>query len=787
MKVIINLGRGNLEDGCHNITVQLIDKGDRCLRQINGSLPPAPKLATLLHQWQIGYRYFYQERAMRINLLESEGLRYSQADFKQICRDLSAELNRWLTSSDFALVEKILRTELNRTLPIQIIINTADLVLQQLPWHLWNFVNDYPLAEIAFSALNWRKIERGTVKRGTIRILAVLGDGRGIDLQQDLESLKTLPKSELVVLIEPRLAELNEYLWQPEGWDILLFSGHSSSDRHSGYICLNATEKITITQLKNSLTKAIANGLLIAIFNSCEGMKLGMEIADLALPYAVVMSEPVPDKIAQIFLKYFLTTFSAGGTFTQAVKEARLKLAGWETEYVCASWLPRIWQNPGINSLTWFDFSTSHTPSSLKLLKTVFLTSIVVSSAVMLGRSLSWLEPLELWAYDRALQQKPAEIVDSRIVVVEITEADTNRDRYPLSDKTLVKALEILEQYQPAAIGLDLHRANPRDEAYPQLINLMETNPRLFPVCAYSAANNSYAPPQGLSHTKLNQQMGFSDLPIDESQTNSSFSFWAKGYNANSNPQIRRQLLSYDPSLAVNSSQCLTPYSLSFQLAYEYLHQAGIKPLKVNSQEQWQFGNVTFQEMDRRFGGYQQLDNQSSQIALNYRAGQPAKQISLNQLLSGKIPPQLIANRLVLIGYTASVARDYFDTPYGAMSGVWIHAHATSQMLSAVLDGRSLIWVLPQAQDWLFVLTWSLLCGVAIALLSKYSAVYSCLVLGILLFVIDRFCLGLLIKGAWLPYVPTLIAVLVVCIVVMFLCHRYSDRNYLRRSLPLAN
>ena len=786
MKVIINLGRGNLEDGCHNITVQLIDKGDRCLRQINGSLPAAPKLGTLFHQWQIGYRYFYQERAMRINLLESEGVRYSRTDFKQLCCDLNTELNLWLTSSDFASVEKILRTELNRSLPIQIIINTADLVLQQLPWHLWNFTNDYPQAEIAFSALNWHKIEPRTVKRSKTRILSILGDGRGIDLQQDLESLKTLAKAELVVLVEPRLAELNEYLWQPEGWDILLFSGHSSSDRLTGYICLNATEKITISQLKHSLTKAIANGLPIAIFNSCEGMKLGMEIADLALPYVVVMSEPVPDKIAQIFLKYFLTTFSAGGTFTQAVEEARLKLAGWETEYICASWLPKIWQNPAVDSVTWFDLTVSNTLSSWKLIKTVFLTSLVVSSSVMLGRAFSWFEPLELWAYDRALQQRPPEVVDSRIVVIEITEADTNRDRYPLSDKTLVDALEILEQYQPAAIGLDLHRASPRDEAYPQLINLMETNPRLFPVCAYGATNNSYAPPPGLSNTKLSQQMGFSDLPIDEPKIN-GFSFWARGYNANSNPQVRRQLLSYDPSLAVNSSQCLTPYSLSFQLAYEYLHRTGIKPLKVNSQEQWQFGDVIFQEMGQRFGGYQQLNNKSSQIALNYRAGQPAKQISLKQLLSGEIPPQQIANRIVLIGYTASVARDYFDTPYGAMSGVWIHAHATSQMLSAVLDSRSLIWVLPQGQDWLFVLTWSLLCGIAIALLSKYSVVYSCLVLGISILIIDRFCLKLLIKGAWLPFVPTLIAALTVGIVVMYIYRRHSDRHSPNRRLPLAS
>ncbi|KAM3104182.1 CHASE2 domain-containing protein, partial [Phormidesmis sp. 146-33] len=31
------------------------------------------------------------------------------------------------------------------------------------------------------------------------------------------------------------------------------------------------------------------------------------------------------------------------------------------------------------------------------------------------------------------------------------------------------------------------------------------------------------------------------------------------------------------------------------------------------------------------------------------------------------------------MGYTAPVARDSFDTPYGEMAGVWVHAHMVSQ------------------------------------------------------------------------------------------------------------
>ena len=774
MKVIINLGKGNLKDGCHSILVQLLDSG-QCWRQLSGSLPPAPRLARLLQQWQNGYQGFYSEQTMRISLLQSEGFRYSDADFKQICSQIADELNNWLSCPSFATIETALRTELNRKQPIQIIITTADAELQQLPWHLWNFIEDYGNAEIALSPLNWQKMDKSKVSRPKVRILMILGNSVGIDLKQDLESLKSLPEAELVILVEPEFTKLNEYLWQPQGWDIFLFSGHSHSDVEAGYIYLNASEKITIAQLKKSLTKAIALGLQIAIFNSCQGMGLAQQIADLSLPYVVVMSQPVPDKIAQLFLKYFLTAFAAGSTFSLAVKEARHKLIAWESEYVCASWLPVIWQNPSINSLGWSDLETIlPEKKTAKLIKTSLLSSLAVSSLVMVVRSLSLLQPFELWAYDRLMQQRPAEVIDPRIVVVEVTEEDINSDRYPISDKVLVEAIEILEEYQPAAIGLDIHRSVERGTGYQDLIGLFENNSNIFPVCAYGGNNKSYAPPQGLSETKLTQQMGFSDLLIDRYTSEDNYYLSSTTPDLKSTPKVRRQLLSYDPDLATGSSKCLTPYSLSFQLAYEYLHRAGVDPLTVDPQQQWQFGEVTFKEMTSKFGGYQRLDGDSSQIPINYRSGHPGKQISLNQLRSGKIQPQLIKDRIVLIGYTTDVARDYFDTPYGIIPGVWIHAHMTSQMISAVQDGRPLIWVLPQWGDWLWILWWSVFTGGVMVILHHKPIGYSFLALGILTIAMDRFYILILINGGWLPYIPTLLSLLIVSGVVLSCRKQYQ-------------
>lgn len=774
-KVIINLGKGSLYGGCNSVMVQLLDKQGDYSSQEMGSLPPAPELADLHRQWQSLYHAFNQNQVVRINLIRSGGVRYSGAEFRRICRELPQRLNQWLGSREFQPLVQTLRTELSKNEVIQVIIATEDGRLRQIPWHLWNFFDDYTQAEVALSSLSWREINCNTTPGAKVKILAILGSSGGIDLQADCEALKTLPNTELVVLKEPQLRELNEHLWQEEGWDILLFSGHSHTESDEGLIHLNANTSLSITQLKNSLSKAIANGLKIAIFNSCEGMGLAIKLADLSIPYTVFMREPVPDRIAQAFLQYFLTAFAAGKPFSLAIREARQKLEGWETEFACASWLPAIWQNPATNDLSWQDLQGTPQIAKLKPAKSkqlgrkaLFWTSLIISSLTLGVRSLGVLEPVELWSYDRLMRQRPPETIDPRIVVVEITEEDTNSDRYPLEDATLVRLLDRLETYQPRAIGLDLHRSHARGQGYADLIQRFKQNSHIFPVCSYGSKDRSYAPPGGISPDKLTYQMGFSDLVFDEPrfQMNSNSNALTQARHLPiENLIVRRQLLSYDPTLAVSPSSCITPYSLSFRLAFEYLQQHKIDPIAVNSAEQWQFGEVVFDEMPTKFAAYQQLDGQSSQILLNYRSQQPGQKITATDILSGKVEPQLIRGRIVLIGYTAPVARDYFATPYGTIPGVWIHAHMTSQMVSAILDGRPLIWTLPQWQgiqwgDWLWILGWSVAGGIVVIIFARRSLIYLGLTTGILILVLHQACLLSLVKGGWMPYVPSLVSLL---------------------------
>ena len=117
---------------------------------------------------------------------------------------------------------------------------------------------------------------------------------------------------------------------------------------------INATESITLEQLENSLKRAIENGLQLAIFNSCDGLELANSLLrKYHIPQLIVMREPIPDQVAQAFLKYFLNSFSRGHSLSIAMREAREKLQGLEDEFPFASWLPVLFQHPAERPATW--------------------------------------------------------------------------------------------------------------------------------------------------------------------------------------------------------------------------------------------------------------------------------------------------------------------------------------------------------------------------------------------------------------------------------------------------
>jgi CHASE2 domain-containing sensor protein len=378
---------------------------------------------------------------------------------------------------------------------------------------------------------------------------------------------------------------------------------------------------------------------------------------------------------------------------------------------------------------------------------------------------------LELALFDQLLRSRPAEGPDSRILVVEVTQEDTNQYGYPLEDKTLAQLIEKLEVARPRAIGLDMHRYQSRGSGRAQFIQQF-TNPNLYLVCSFGSSDRNSAPPPEFSEAQHTDQMGFSDLLLDDSapQSTSRIDILSGEQAIHPEDQVRRQLLSYDPGLADSPTPCTTPYSFSLQLAAHYLTAVGIQPITVTPDSNWQFGSVVLQKLPHRFGGYQQLDGRVNQILINYRTDLPGQRVTVQQLLQGQVNPSWIRDRIILIGTSAPIARDSFNTAYGEMPGIWIHAHQLSQILSAVIQRRPLIRSLPLWQDiqwgdWFWILGWA--ASTSLLAVRLHSLWRLTIAVGVMVLILYYLSLWALVQGLWLPLLPSVLAILLTSVTVI--------------------
>lgn len=345
-RVVIKIGDGSFNQG-FPVTLQINEEGKSSNIQKDGRLPTAPAINLRYKKWQETYRALGGRRrvsgpAHQITEISPQKIQ----ECHNYAEALSNSFKDWLNSEDFRPIKDKLIQNLNQNEEIRVVIQTKDKELQQLPWHLWDFFESYPNAEVVISSPEYEFKVVASRPKAKVRILVILGNSEGINVEEDKEKLNKLPKADPFFLVEPTRKQLNDKLYEQQ-WDILFFAGHSDSQgvNETGRFYLNRNEILTITELKNALRKAIAKGLKLAIFNSCEGIGLARVLGDLQIPQVIFMREPVPDKVAQEFLKYFLSEFAAGKSLHLAVREAREKLQGIEDDFLYATWLPVIFQN----------------------------------------------------------------------------------------------------------------------------------------------------------------------------------------------------------------------------------------------------------------------------------------------------------------------------------------------------------------------------------------------------------------------------------------------------------
>lgn len=412
--------------------------------------------------------------------------------------------------------------------------------------------------------------------------------------------------------------------------------------------------------------------------------------------------------------------------------------------------------------------------ATLTFLRSVLLTSVVVTGAVVGVRQLGILEGLELGAYDQMMRARPDQGQDNRLLVVGINATDIQtRKEYPITDGTVAQLLEKIQQYQPRAIGLDILRDVPIGDSNGRIAlqQFLQKSNNAIAVCKLSSATEpGIAPAPGVPI----ERVGFADLPLDPGGI------------------LRRSLLLSVPVASKvplpNKHLCNIPDtenqvpSFGFQLALLYLEQEakGIKPELDPTTKQIKLGSTLLKRLDAKAGGYNQADVGNYQIMLNYRANNAVQQVSLSEVLNGKLDPALFKDRIILVGYTDPIVKDYFYTPYSAaakdrqeMLGVVIHAQNVSQILSAVLDGRSLIWYWSEGTEILWIWGWSLL-GAILAWRTRRLWLFG---IGIVVAVGVLFgsCYLLFANAGWVPLVPPALAMVTTAVIVVLLEKGYAN------------
>jgi hypothetical protein len=335
-----------------NVTLEIANDGETPHRTITAKLPGNTTITPLLNTWHNTYRSRYGQFRIKAIQVRSINIQSLNEECEKQSINLLENFNSWLASASFDSIVNCLK-ELEPENEIRIIITTSCHELRQLPWHLWDILSKFPLVEVALSSPNAERGERPY--REKIRILIILGDRTGINIDEDKQYLQSFcgNDAEIILTDNPSRQELNHYLQDNLGWDMLFFSGHSQTQGMQGRIYLNNCDSLTMAELRDALQVAIKRRLQIAFFNSCDGLGIAYELEQLNIPQVIVMREPVPDQVAQKFLKYFLQEFTSGKSLYISVRNARSELQKLESEFPCASWLPVIVQNQTEIPPTW--------------------------------------------------------------------------------------------------------------------------------------------------------------------------------------------------------------------------------------------------------------------------------------------------------------------------------------------------------------------------------------------------------------------------------------------------
>lgn len=290
----------------------------------------------------------------------------SPPDFEGSRNNLIREFDRWLNSCNLNnlyrdLVGKVNPDKYKKAPALVSFVIQADtmnsdlnFILQRLPWDNSDLLGreHYPNAEIVFST-KAKLIDRVP---GKLNAFVICGSNERINVEPDLKALrKHLPRN--ITLLPPfkgNSLELIQRLSQHsiaednEQIHLLFFIGHSAStDTSDIRIYINKADYISPTNpnFKTVLTDLKNRGLILAFFNSCDGLGIAKELIEIGIPNLIVMKETIHDRTAQNFIGYFLKQWAeANIPIDIAFRRAKFELR-FNPETPNGDFLPALFRN----------------------------------------------------------------------------------------------------------------------------------------------------------------------------------------------------------------------------------------------------------------------------------------------------------------------------------------------------------------------------------------------------------------------------------------------------------
>ncbi|MEH2024388.1 CHASE2 domain-containing protein [Nostoc sp.] len=334
--------------------------------------------------------------------------------------------------------------------------------------------------------------------------------------------------------------------------------------------------------------------------------------------------------------------------------------------------------------------------------RSVLIITPSVALTVMVGQSLGLFNLPEWKIRDEWVRQRSSVAIADEIVIVTIDERDIQSVRkWPVPDWALARLLEKIRAQQPRAIGLDLYRDLPEGSGHEQLVQVFRNTPNLIGV--EKITGERVNPPPEL---KKKDQVGLADLVLDGDRF------------------VRRALLTAEDAKEKNTIKA----GLATLVALKYLEAEKISLESIDPQKQkFQLGKEIYLPLQNQEAGYTDADLGGYQILLNWHGSEAAfRTVAMRDVLAGKIPADLMRDRMVFIGSIASSTNDFFSTPFSSWisaqkptPGVVVHANIAHQLVRGAKTGKASLHGISGISLSLWIVLWSVIGSTGSWLLSS--------------------------------------------------------------------